>query len=257
MGWVTNNIILGIVGTFQSGRPYPVSTGTAGFANAQFFGAGNESQQRPSVLPDGTLTASNLASSDGTNLSISQNGVAACIAAGRPAASCSAIQNTFLAPAGASTRGAADSITGDIVDFKQLSGNVGRDAGRSLPFKRFDVSLMKAFHVVPSHERMRLELKADFFNIFNHSNFQSNISNDAVSVLSLPSVSSPTFFNCTSCINPKTGNYIGSNGQALTLANMQSGRVSSDLANPVFGGVGDPATTDIPRTIQLAIRFRF
>jgi hypothetical protein len=257
MGWFSNDLILGIVGTFQSGRPYPVSTGTAGFANAQFFGAGNESQQRPSVLADGTLTASNLGSSDGTNLSISQNGVAACIAAGQPAASCSAIQNTFLAPATASALGAVDSITGDIVDFKALSGNVGRDAGRGLAFNRLDVSIMKAIHVVPSHERMRLELKADFFNVFNHSNFQSNISNDATSVLSLPSVTSPTFFNCTNCINPMTGNYIGSNGQALTLANMQSGRVSTDLANPVFGGIGDPATTDIPRTIQLAVRFRF
>jgi hypothetical protein len=167
------------------------------------------------------------------------------------------MQNTFLAPASASALGAADSITGDIVDFKQLSGNVGRDAGRGLAFNRLDVSLMKAFHVVPSHERMRLELKADFFNIFNHSNFQSNISNDAVSVLSLPSVTSPTFFSCTSCINPMTGNYIGSNGQKLTLANMQSGRISKDLANPVFAGIGDPAATDIPRTIQLAVRFRF
>jgi hypothetical protein len=257
MGWFSNDIIMGFVGQFQSGRPYPVSTGTAGFANAQFFGAGNESQQRPNVLASGVLNASNLASSDGTNLSVSQNGVTACVAAGQPAASCAAIQNTFLAPASASALGAVDSITGDIVDFKELSGNVGRDAGRGLAFNRLDVSLMKAFHVVPNHERMRLELKADFFNIFNHSNFQSNISNDATSVLTVPSVSSPTFFNCTSCINPLTGNYIGAGGQILTLANMQSGRVSSDLTNPVFGGLGDPAITDIPRTIQLAVRFRF
>ena len=76
-------------------------------------------------------------------------------------------------------------------------------------------------------------------------------------ILLSPGFSSRGWQNCTSCLNPITGRYIGSGGQTLTLAALQHGRVSPDLLNPVFGGMGDPGSTDIARQIQLSLRVRF
>jgi hypothetical protein len=237
---LVNNWTIGTVGSLQSGRPYPVSTGSGPDALSFFPGAGNETQQRPNVLPDGTLVSTNIGSADGTNLAISQNGHAAC-----PACP----QTTFLAPAGASPLGPIDSLTGDLVDFQFLNGNLVRDAGRSRPYYRFDMSFIKAF---PIHEQMRLELKLDVFNIFNHTNFLLNNGNDTLNAL--PISTDP---NCRSCLNATTGRYIGSDGRVLHIQDLQSGRVSRDLQNPVFNLLGDPSSTDISRTLQLSVRFRF
>src|SRR5207244_7509668 len=108
--WFTNGLTLSFLGQLQSGRPYPISTGTAGFANARFFGAGSETQQRPNVLADGTITTSGLASFEGVNalFSGSAASIAACqgLSATFTAGQCGAIRNTFLAPADASGLGA-------------------------------------------------------------------------------------------------------------------------------------------------------
>jgi hypothetical protein len=258
--WFANDLILGFLGQFQSGRPYPVSTGTAGFANERFFGVGNETQQRPNVLADGTLSTAGIASSTGSNFLIGPGGVAACIASGQPAALCNTIKNTFLAPAGASPLGAVDSLTGDNVDFQFLNGNVERDAGRGAPFYRLDVSLQKIFKLAKA-EKVSFELRADAFNIFNHTNFQGFNSNDSLAILRLSTDSNTgtpksEFFTCRSCMRPD-GTYVGAGGQVLHLSDLQHGRVSKDLLNPVFGGIGDPASTDIPRTLQLSFHVRF
>jgi hypothetical protein len=258
--WFANDLTFGFLGQLQSGRPYPVSTGTAGFANERFFGAGNETQQRPNVLADGTLSTAGIASSTGSNLLIGPGGVAACILSGQSAALCNSIKNTFLAPAGASALGAVDSLTGDVVDFQFLNGNVERDAGRGAPFYRLDVSLQKVFKLVPV-ERVSFELRADAFNIFNHTNFEGFNSNDVLAVLRL-SLNSITgapqsdFFTCRSCMRPD-GTYVGRGGQVLHLSDLQHGRASKNLLNPVFGGIGDPAFTDSPRTLQLSFHVRF
>jgi Carboxypeptidase regulatory-like domain/TonB dependent receptor len=258
--WLANDLTVGFLGQLQSGRPYPVSTGTAGFASERFFGVGNETQQRPNVLADGTLSTAGIASSTGSNLLIGPGGVAACIASGQPAALCNSIQNAFLAPVGASALGAVDSLTGDIVDFRFLNGNVGRDAGRGAPFCRLDVSLQKIFKLARA-EKVSFELRADAFNIFNHTNFQGFNSNDVLAVLGL-SLDSVThapksdFFTCRSCMRPD-GTYVGASGQVLHLSDLQHGKVSKDLIKPVFGGIGDPATADIPRTLQLSFHVRF
>ena len=161
--------------------------------------------------------------------------VTSCIAGGFAPAQCASIQNTFLAPVASS--GAIDAITGQAVDFKLASGNVERDAGRGSPFVRFDASLYKSFTV---HENVKLELRFDAFNVFNHANWGSFNSNDVLSVLG-PSVTrdangnitgvASDFFNCTSCMRPN-GTYAGSNGQTLHLSDLQKGKVSSDLTEP-------------------------
>jgi hypothetical protein len=237
---IFSNWTIGTVGTLQSGRPYPVSTGSGPFADAFYPGAGNETQQRPNVLPDGTLVSTNIASADGTNLLISQAAAAAC--PGCP-------QTTFLAPADASALGAVDSFTGDPVDFQFVNGNLVRDSGRSRPYTRFDMSFIKAISFT---EQKRLEFKVDIFNIFNHTNFLLNNGNDTLN--SLPVSADP---NCRSCLNAHTGRYIGSDGRILNISDLRSGRISQDLQNPVFNGLGDPSSADLPRTLQLSVRFRF
>ncbi|HEU4386163.1 MAG TPA: TonB-dependent receptor, partial [Blastocatellia bacterium] len=236
---VFGNWTVGVVGQLQSGRPYPVSTGDVPFATSAFFGAGNETQQRPNVLPDGTLVSTNIAGAFGTNLLVGPNGHAAT---GAP-------QTTFLAPADASPLGAIDSFTGDIVDFQYMNGNLVRNAGHGDAYYRFDVSFTKAFHF---GEHMRLEFKADIFNIFNRTLFIQFNGND---VLSLMPVSADP--NCRSCLNAFTGRYIGTDGRELKIQDLQNGRVSNDVQNGIFGGMGDPTATDLPRTIQLSARFRW
>jgi hypothetical protein len=258
--WFTNDVNLGFIGQFQSGRPYPVSTGTAGFANGRFFGAGSETQQRPNVLPDGTISTAGIASFDGSNALFGPGAVGACTSAGNPASLCNGIQNTFLAPAGASPLGAIDSLTGDIVDFKLVNGNLERNAGRTDPFARLDMSAKKTFRI-PHSESVRLELQADALNVLNHANYQGFIANDVTNLVTfggLTPSADPTqnFFTCTSCMRPN-GTIVGSGGQVLNISNLRQGKVSSNLLAPIFGGIGDPTTADGSRLFQLSFHVRF
>jgi hypothetical protein len=266
-GWwrpIVNNWSFGSAIQLQAGRPYPISTGDIPFADSLFFGIGNETFQRPDVLPNGVLSTAGISGAFGTNYLVSPNGVAACRAAGQPVCPTA---NVPLAPASADPNGALDIFTGDVVDFQKYSGNLARNAGRTSPYYRTDLSVARSFHV-PKRENIRVELRADFFNIFNHANFQLFNANDVLNVLTIPSlttadpvtgatVPNPNFANCTTCINPMTGQYIGSAGQALRINDLKHGKVSKSLLDPKFGLIGDPSSTDIPRQIQLAIRVRF
>jgi outer membrane receptor protein involved in Fe transport len=257
--WFTNDLGLSFGGQLQSGRPYPFSSGTAGFANGRFFGTGNETQQRPRVLADGTISTAGLASFDGSNALFGPGAVTACMAAGLPSASCTNMQNTFLAPASASALGAADSLTGDIVDFRFLNGNMGRDAGLQSPYYRVDLSLKKTFRI-PRAEHMSLEIRADAFNLFNHPNWQGFNGNNTTNQLpfSLTKTGAPAadFFTCTSCMRPN-GTLVGSGGQVMHFADIQRGKIDSNLGSTIWGGIGDPSTTELPRSYQLSFHFRF
>jgi hypothetical protein len=266
-GVFANHLGLSWVGQLQSGRPYPVSTGTAGFGGSErFFGAGSETQQRPNVLPNGTISTAGIASFNGANALFGPTAVTVCINAGFPVAQCNAIQNTFAAPGGAA--GAIDAITAKPVDFQFVNGNLERDAGLSSPFVRFDTSLHKSFSM-PKHENIKLEFRFDAFNLFNHSNWGSFNSNDVLTALGLATTGSPgtgnaptsAFFNCTQCQRPD-GTYVGTNGKTLNISDLRHGRISRNLlaGNGVFGGLGDPAADDTsigPRKLQLSFHVRF
>jgi hypothetical protein len=271
---IVNDWTFSLLGSVQSGRPYPVSTGDGFFTGSAFAALASETNQRPNICtagstlpgcagaPTGALVATNIGSISGTNLAIGPAGVALCQAAGL--ANCAALQTTFAPPAGlASTSGPVDSYAGTPVDFQFLNGNLVRNAGLSLGLNRFDISLLKAIRI-PKWETASVELKMDVFNVFNHVMFIANDSNDVLNVLTLPSMTvngaaNPNF-NCTSaCLNPFTGLYLGRNGQPLTLKTFQSGRADRDL-NPNttnFLGMGNPASDVTPRIMQLAIRFRW
>ena len=258
-GWFVNDVTLALLGQLQSGRPYNLSTGTAGLLGERFSDFGNGSQQRPNVLPDGTISAFAIPSAIGSTAMFGPGGVATCIAGGFPAAQCNALQNTFIAPGDASGLGPLDSLSGDIVDFQLPSGNLGRNAARSASFYRLDASLQKSFRL-PTTEDVRLEFRVDAFNLFNRSNFQGPQFNSALTALRLSltpvGTPAPDFFTCTACLRPN-GQYVGTTGQALKLQDLQNGRVSPNLLSPTFGGVGDPSSADIPRTLQLSLRVRF
>jgi len=263
--WFTNDLGLSWIGQLQSGRPYPISTGSAGFnSSARFFGAGNETQQRPNVLADGTLSTAGIASFDRSNALFGPGAVAACITAGFPTAQCNAIQNTFAPPAGVTFTGAKDAITGQQVEFQFVNGNLQRDAGRGSPFYGFDVSLKKTFKI-PRTEHVSFELRADALNIFNHSNWQGFNSNDDTNNLSFGTLD-PTappgtgFFDCGNCMRPN-GTLVGTNNQVLHLADVQRGKLSPNLLNPLFGAfgasIGDPALDASPRQFQFSFHVRF
>jgi hypothetical protein len=249
VGGIVNNLGLSWVGQIQSGRPYPLSTGDTAFGNgSRFFGAGSETQQRPSVLADGTISVAGIGSAGGVIGNFGPNAPAACITAGNPASVCNGIQNTFLAPAGASPFGPIDFLTGDVVDFKLANGTLERNAARGSPFVKFDASLHKQFTL---HENVKLDFRFDAFNVFNHSNWTSFNSNDVLTALGLSF--DP---NCTNC-QRLNGTFAGNAGQTLHIADLRQGKVSSDFTNPVFGGLGDPAADDRPRVLQLSFHVRF
>jgi len=54
----------------------------------------------------------------------------------------------------------------------QPFGNAGRNIARSDSFFQFDLGVHKQFRL-PINEATRLELRAEFFNLFNHTNFQA------------------------------------------------------------------------------------
>jgi carboxypeptidase family protein/TonB-dependent receptor-like protein len=243
--WFTNDITLGVIEQLQSGRPYPFSTGSGGFADAIFFGAGNETQQRPNVLADGTISAAGIASADGFNGLFLTPGIAnTFLAPGVSAGSCTDVVGK------ASCLGSLSADTGDVVDFQLLNGNLKRDAGRGSPFFRTDASLKKSFRIAKA-ETVRLELQADALNLFNTSNWQGFNANNFTSLLAFDP--SPT---CTNCMR-SNGTFAGKNGQILHLSDITKGKISKDLTNPDFGSLGDPSSVDGSRLFQLSFHVRF
>jgi hypothetical protein len=250
---VVNDWQIGWLGIAHSANPYPLSTGEVPFSGTRYPGIGAESQQRPNVLADGTLSGLNIASNTGANLLISQSGLAACQAI----TSVCPTQTTFLAPAGASASGPQDSFTHVPVDFQFLNGNLSRNSGRTDPYARFDINLTRTIKI-PKHEQWRVEFRSDFFNLFNHTNFLLFNANDVLHLLSVPQPGSANFVNCSLCLDPFTGQYHGANGRPIRLSDLQHGRVSPKTAlGSVLGGLGDPAVADIARQLQLSIHARW
>lgn len=122
---------------------------------------------------------------------------------------------------------------------------------------------------------MRVEIKMDVFNVFNHPNFIANDSNDNISAIGLASLTvagtvpdpgnpggflpiTNAGFNCAaSCVNPFSGLYLGANGAPLTLNVFRSGRPDKNLQKTNFNSLGNPAADVQNRIIQVALRIRW
>jgi outer membrane receptor protein involved in Fe transport len=115
---------------------------------------------------------------------------------------------------------------GACIPGTQHTGTEGRNSLWGPPFKQWDLALYKDTAI---SDRLKMQIRADFFNIVNHPNFTNPFL--------------PTFF--AACDN--TG--INSNGVCEGfLPTTATGDVGE--GNPFIGGGG-------PRGIQLAIKFSF
>ncbi len=128
-----------------------------------------------------------------------------------------------------------DNVAGACVPGTEHFGNVGRNAFRGPSFKNFDWSIVKNTRL---GERVTMQLRADFFNVFNHPNFTNpSLPFFAVDFLGNGSGFVPT-------VNATTGLLTGT-GFLNPTATPDNG-----IGNPFLGGGG-------PRNIQLGIRFSF
>lgn len=116
---------------------------------------------------------------------------------------------------------------GDCVTGTQHFGSLGRNALKGPDYKNFDFSVAKLTNLT---EKLRLELRAEFFNIFNHPNFSSPL---------VPSFAVDAGFNG---VDPTTGRGIGFLPLTAT--------PDVGIGNPFLGGGG-------PRNVQLAIKLLF
>lgn len=123
---------------------------------------------------------------------------------------------------------------GACIAGTQHFGSAGRNAFTGPHFRNLDFSISKS---TPLGERLKMEFRADFFNIFNHPNFTNPVL--------------PNFFIdylsgglTTTQISP--GRFRGTGTGFLPI--LATPDVGS--ANPFLGGGG-------PRNIQLSVRFSF
>jgi outer membrane receptor protein involved in Fe transport len=109
----------------------------------------------------------------------------------------------------------------------QHFGNLGRNALIGPGYRNFDFSIFK---LTPITEQLKVELRAEIFNIFNHPNLSSPL---------LPGFSADASFNG---IDPATGR-----GQGFLPITVTP---DVGIGNPFLGGGG-------PRNVQLALRLLF
>jgi hypothetical protein len=134
-----------------------------------------------------------------------------------------------------------DNGNGACVPGTQHFGNEGRNAFNAPNYTNVDFSVSKTSHLT---ERLTMQLRADFFNIFNHTNFTNPL---------LPGFAVDAFavnHFVQSGANLNQGRIIG--GDPTQGANFVQSTATPDVAsgNPYLGGGG-------PRSAQFSVRFSF
>ena len=119
----------------------------------------------------------------------------------------------------------------DCVPGTRHFGNESRDSLHGPTFKQWDLAVYKETAIT---ERVKMQLRADFFNIINHPNFANPF---------LPAFISDPGFNGFA-VNGAGNAETGTGGYPITA----TGDVG--IGNPFLGGGG-------PRGIQLAAKFSF
>lgn len=122
---------------------------------------------------------------------------------------------------------AGDGSAASCLPGTQHFGSLGRNSLIAPGYRNFDFSLFKT---TPLTERMKLQFRAEFFNVLNHPNFSSPL---------LPGFSADASFNG---IDPVTGRGIGFLPITVT--------PDVGIGNPFLGGGGS-------RNIQFAIKLLF
>jgi len=120
-------------------------------------------------------------------------------------------------------------------------GNEGRNSMVGPPFRQLDFSLFKNTSIT---ERVKLELRFEFYNLFNHPNFANPIWPNFLSDPSYSGVTPPP--NCTPGVNCSwylANGHLNGHLPITTTADVGPGY-------PFLGGGG-------PRSIQIAAKFSF
>ena len=133
-------------------------------------------------------------------------------------------------------------FAGDCTPGTRHYGNLGRNALTGPTFKQWDLSIYKDTNLT---ERLKMQLRADFFNILNHTNFSNPVLPafiaDPASNINSPLAAS----GCAACgFQLANGREVGRQAYQITA----TGDVG--IGNPFLGG-------GAPRGIQLAVRFSF
>jgi outer membrane receptor protein involved in Fe transport len=142
--------------------------------------------------------------------------------------------NAFAIPCSVSAAtdgGTANGVNTDCVPGTRHFGDEGRDMLHGPTFKQWDLAIYKD---TPITERLKLQLRADFFNILNHPNF----ANPFLPLFIADPATNGFALNSTNTLETGTGGYpITATGDV-------------GIGNPFLGGGG-------PRGIQLAAKFSF
>jgi outer membrane receptor protein involved in Fe transport len=126
-----------------------------------------------------------------------------------------------------------DPVNGVCVAGTQHFGNVGRNAFRGPNYANFDFSLVKNTKLT---ERLNMQMRADFFNIFNHPNFSNPL---------LPNFGVDMFNNGSQVVTANGVSRLVGTGLLPITATPDVG-----TGNPFLGGGG-------PRNVQFALKFTF
>jgi hypothetical protein len=147
--------------------------------------------------------------------------------------------NSFAIPCTVTT---ATGSAADCVPGTRHFGDEGRDSLHGLTYKQWDLGIYKNTAI---RERLKMQFRADFFNILNHPNFANPflpafIADPGINGFALAGSACPAGVILPIC----PGREVGVGGYPITA----TGDVG--IGNPFLGGGG-------PRGIQLAVKFIF
>ena len=134
--------------------------------------------------------------------------------------------------------GAISGAASDCVPGTRHYGNLRRNGLIGPPFRQWDLAIHKT---TPITEWLKLQLRADFFNILNHPNFSNPL---LPAFIADPASNINSACGCGFASAPVNGREVG-NGAYQIVATGDVG-----IGNPFLGGGG-------PRGIQLAAKFIF
>ncbi len=126
----------------------------------------------------------------------------------------------------------------DCVPGTRHYGNLGRNSLVGPTFKQWDLAISKDTGI---SERIKMQFRADFFNILNHPNFSNPV---LPSFIADPATNLSSSCGCGFGLNGSNTREVGNGGYGITA----TGDVG--IGNPFLGGGG-------PRGIQFAVKFSF
>jgi hypothetical protein len=135
-------------------------------------------------------------------------------------------------------KGTISGAASDCVPGTRHYGNLRRNGLQGPPFKQWDLAIYKTTAIT---ERLKLQLRADFFNILNHPNFSNPL---LPAFIADPASNINSACGCGFASAPVNGREVG-NGAYQIVATGDVG-----IGNPFLGGGG-------PRGIQLGAKFMF